>query len=203
MKLHMMVCVAFACFSLAESHAASVLKGSFASQEKQNYEADKYELERIESSEHLENMKRDGSLVRIPEIRGVVVDPRLEEQFRWVRPWTAKFLESLGKEFYSRFRNSIQINSAARTVEYQMQLTFLNKNAAAPWGIRRSSHLTGATVDIGKMTLRPSELAWLRKRLKHFEGQDVVEATEEHQQLVFHVMVFKHYGLNQNRIALK
>lgn len=182
-----------ACLLTTGSYAQSLLQGSFASQEKQNREADTNDLTRIEDDVQLAQFKERGLLVKIPATNGIAIDARLDEKYGWVRPWTAEFLKTLGDEFYARFKTEFQINSATRTVVYQAHLTKQNGNAAPPLGPRRSSHLTGATIDIGKKNLRPEHIVWLRQKLKVYEKRNIVEATEEHHQAVFHVMVFKRY----------
>jgi hypothetical protein len=69
-----------------------------------------------------------------------------------------------------------------------------NGNTAPISGPKKSSHLTGATVDIAKVGLTKAELDWLRKKLLVLEAEDLIEATEEQDQLVFHAMVFHTYS---------
>jgi hypothetical protein len=68
-----------------------------------------------------------------------------------------------------------------------------NKNAAPVSGPTSSSHLGGSTVDITKKGLTKDEIRWMRKALLKLEAQDLVEATEEFRQSVFHIMVYKMY----------
>ncbi len=176
--------------SEGRGHKASLL-GSPASQIRQNEEADKHNLTRIEDDMELEFFTYAGILVSLEGIPGVVVDPRLRERFRFVRPWVRDFLIVLGKEFRLKFGVNLQINSAVRTAEYQRVLKGWNGNAAPTAGMKRSSHLTGATVDIAKLTLDVAQVEWLRNHFLTLEERGIVEATEEHTQSVFHVMVLK------------
>lgn len=185
--------------------ADPVLVGSFASQIRQNQEADNDNLERILNDAALKDLKKRKQLVSLPSTPGVAVDPRLKKKLRVVRPWTAQFLKDVGSEFHKVFGSDLPVNSATRTVVHQKNLAKKNRNAAAVEGERRSSHLTGATVDIGKKRLNARQIQWLRDRLVQLEQKGLVEATEEHYQAVFHVMVFKRYSdaEDSTRVALK
>ena len=175
----------------AEAANPVSLRGSPASQERQNQKADEADLTRIKDSEQLNRFKRLGLLVPIRETQGLIIDPRLQEEFRFVRPWTQAFLEDLATRFYKKFSKNLQINSAVRTVEYQKDLRKRNRNAASTHGNRKSSHLTGATIDITKLGMTKEELGWMRTQLLAFEKVGQIEAIEEHRQQVFHIMVFK------------
>ncbi len=175
----------------AEAANPVSLRGSPASQKRQNQKADEADLTRIKDSEQLNRFKRLGLLVPIRETQGLVIDPRLPVEFRFVRPWTQAFLEDLSTRFYKKFSKNLQVNSAVRTVEYQNNLRKRNKNAASTHGNRKSSHLTGATIDIAKLGMTTEELGWMRTQLLAFEKVGRIEAIEEHHQSVFHIMVFK------------
>lgn len=177
------------------AYSEPLLKGSPESQIKQNLVADAYNLVRIEDAAELEAMKATGELVPIPVTLGIKIDERLHERFRYVRPWVATYLTVLGRDFYNRFGTDIQINSAVRTVEYQIEISGRNKNAAPVTGLKRSSHLTGSSIDIAKLPLTREQKLWLRPRLVHLEVNEKAEATEEHYQAVFHIMVFPDYDV--------
>lgn len=167
------------------------LRGSHEIQLRQNQEADREKLSRIKDAKHLEWMKANGFLVNLPETNEVRVDPRLEPELRFCRPWVRDFLLKLANDFYNLFHKPIQINSAVRTVKYQKRLRKTNRNAAESDGPMASSHLTGATVDVAKLGYTHDELRWMRQRLIDLEEDGKILATEEHWQLVFHIMVFK------------
>jgi D-alanyl-D-alanine dipeptidase len=153
MKTFFGLTLLFLIFSVHVAHGEPLLKGSPESQVKQNAEADRVQLVRINNDVELEEMKAGGLLVKIPDTPGVRVDERLPEHLRFVRPWVATFLVELGKDFKEHFGEEIQINSAIRTVEYQILISKRNKNAAPVTGAKRSSHLTGAAIDIAKLPL--------------------------------------------------
>jgi hypothetical protein len=173
--------------------AGASLRGSKSSLERQNKEADRENLTRIENDAQLARFKRAGLLVKLPETRYVAVNPRLDSKWRWCRPQVVPFLRDIGREYYVLFREPLQINSAVRTADYQRKLRARNGNATSADGKNRSSHLTGATVDIGKKNMSHEERKWLQNKLLALEEKDLIEATEEKRQACFHVMVFKSY----------
>lgn len=176
---------------LVSSVFAASLKGSPESMALQNREADREDLSRLTEGQ-LEIFKKNGSLVPLLVGSGIVIDPRLPERYRWCRPCTRDYLVDLKKDFKHEFERPFQINSAVRSIEYQKGLTKRNGNAAsASPGLHQSSHLTGATVDIAKIGLSGKQLQWMQNRLLADEKKGLVEATEEHHQAVFHVMVFQ------------
>lgn len=164
------------------------LKGSRESLQKQNEVARKLNLPRVENVEQLEELKRKGAFVPIPE--SVLVDERIPKEFRYVRLATAKYIDDLALRFINTFGRQLQVNSAVRTVEYQNELQKINQNAAPVNGDRASTHTTGSTIDIGKKGLSETELNFLREEFLLLETKNLIEATEEWSQLVFHVMVF-------------
>ncbi len=173
------------------SATAASLKGSAESMHKQNEVADESDLSRIKNEEELKKFIASGILVPLPNIQEVFVDERLDARYRYVRPWTKKFLLDLGKKFYAKFGEGLQINSAVRTQDSQRDLVKKNKNAAKGVGKKASSHPTGATVDITKKGMSAPKIKWLRTELLTLEREGRIEATEEHSQSVFHIMVFK------------
>ena len=175
------------------AYSEPLLKGSEESQIKQNQVADAHNLTRIENDAELEQMKAEGRLVPIPVTLGIRIDERLHERFRYVRPWVASYLIELGRDFYNHFGTDIQINSAVRTAEHQLGISGRNKNAAPVIGPKRSLHLTGSAIDIAKLPLTREQKLWLRPRLVNLELNNTLEATEEHHQAVFHIMVFPDY----------
>ncbi len=153
---------------------------------------------------------RIGYLVPVPD--GICIDPRLEKKWHYVMPQVAKFLTELQEAYSKEFGEECpMINSAVRTIPRQMEITIgsgskrngnnkPNLNAAAVLGPRASLHLTGATIDIGKLDpvalkydkmIQRNErvIKWLRKYLLALEVNDNFDVTEEFTQAVFHVTV--------------
>ncbi len=176
--------------TVATVHAEVSLRGTPSSQERENVEADRAGLLRIVNDAMLETLKRSGELVSVPQALGVAPDSRLLEKWAWVRPWVADFLLDLGRDFHEAHSNTFLVSSAVRTDEYQGFLRLINKNAAMTFGNRRSTHPTGATIDITKRYLTDVEIKWMRVQLLTMEARGLIEVTEEFFQSVFHVMVF-------------
>lgn len=167
---------------------SDTLKGSRESLQKQNEVAKVLGLPRIENIRQLEELKESKILVPIPN--SVLVDERVPEEFRFIRHTVAPYLEELGVRFINKFGRQLQVNSAIRTTGYQEYLQKTNSNAAPVVGDRASTHTTGSTFDIGKKGLSKDELNWLREEFIFLEEHNLIEATEEWSQLVFHIMVF-------------
>ncbi len=170
------------------------LRGSLASLERQNDRLEAEGLERIEDEADLAARIADKLLVPIPTSSALTVNPELEENHRYCRPWTAKFLADLARAHEAAFHRSIEVSSAVRTVEYQKRLMGTNGNAAPAEGDLVSPHLTGATVDIAKKDLSRAEMAWMRRRLMGLEAAGKIDVEEEFKQACFHITVYKSYA---------
>jgi hypothetical protein len=129
----------------------------------------------------------------LPASIALTVNPDLEENHRYCRPWTAKFLADLARAHDAAFHRSIEVSSAVRTVEYQKRLERTNGNAAPAEGDLVSPHLTGATIDIAKKGLSRAEMAWMRKELAGLEAEGKIDVEEEFKQACFHITVYKSY----------
>ena len=169
------------------------LRGSLASLERQNDRLDAEGLERIDNEVDLAARIADKLLVPIPASSALTVNAELEENHRYCRPWTAKFLADLARAHEAAFHRSIEVSSAVRTVEYQKRLMETNGNAAPAEGDLVSPHLTGATIDIAKSGLSRGEIAWMRRRLAELEAAGKIDVEEEFKQACFHITVYKNY----------
>jgi hypothetical protein len=169
------------------------LRGSLASLERQNDRLEAEGLERIEDEADLAARIADKLLVPIPTSSALTVNPDLEENHRYCRPWTAKFLSDLARLHEAAFHSPLEVSSAVRTVEYQKRLMHTNGNAAPAEGDLVSPHLTGATIDIAKKGLSRAEMAWMRKRLADLEATGKIDVEEEFKQACFHITVYKSY----------
>ncbi len=169
------------------------LRGSLASLERQNDRSDAEGLERIQDEADLSARIADKLLVPLPASIALTVNPDLEENHRYCRPWTAKFLADLARAHEAAFHRSIEVSSAVRTVAYQKRLMETNGNAAPAEGDLVSPHLTGATVDIAKKGLTRAELAWMRRRLADLQTAGKIDVEEEFKQSCFHITVYKSY----------
>jgi hypothetical protein len=169
------------------------LRGSHEILVHQNVMADHDGLDRVRDDADLLDLRNARKLVALPEGETLRVDERLPENRRYTRPWTAEFLSVLARDFYNRFHEPLQINSAVRTVEIQEHLLRVNGNAAPAEGETASPHLTGQAVDIGKRGLSQAEIAWMRDYLEPLIEQGKVDVEEEFKQSCFHVSVYKAY----------
>lgn len=169
------------------------LRGSRESLLRQNRRADEEGLKRVENDKILDAMTQSGALVALPQSRRLRVDPRLDTDRRYCRPWTAHFLTDLAQAFYARFDTPLKVDSAVRTVQYQRQLLRVNSNAAPAEGEIRSPHLTGEAIDISKKGLSRAEVGWLRAYLMPLQSQGRLDVEEEFHQACFHISVYKSY----------
>ncbi len=174
------------------------LRGSAVSQIKQNKEADKEHLTRIKNEKGLVKMENDGYLVKISQEVHLSQSLQGKPENCFVRPWTNTFLVRFTHQFENKFGTGTapEVSSAVRTIEQQKDLKnkYHNNNAASTSGPKASSHPTGSTIDLKKKGLSKEELAWTRKVLLSLEQRGLIEATEEHGQECFHIMVFEKYG---------
>jgi hypothetical protein len=161
---------------------------------RQNAEIDRAELPRIQDDEELEALKASELLVPIEASDYVRFDPRLDPDRRYCRPWTRDFVDDLGEAFYKEFHNSIQINSAVRTVQIQKKLRRHNRNAAPEKGEIASSHLAGITVDIQRRGLSREQIKFVQEFMLPLKNMGLIEPEEERHQWVFHVMVSNRYA---------
>jgi hypothetical protein len=162
---------------------------------KQNSEIDRAGLERIEDDDQLSQLEETGALVPLAESKSLRISSELQESRRYCRPWTAQFVSDFSRDFYTKFHQPLQVNSAVRTAEQQRHLMRVNGNAAPAEGDLASSHLAGTTVDIGKRGLTRKEHKWVADYLARLKDQDVIEPEEERRQACFHIMVSNRYPM--------
>ena len=174
------------------------LRGNHESLVRQNERAEADGLLRVKDDADLITLRRQGSLVALPELASMRSDSRLPANRRYCRSWTERFLGDLARVHYQRFHSALQVNSAVRTIEYQRHLLHINGNAAPADGDVASPHLTGAAVDITKKGLTPSEVAWMRAYLLPLQTAGKIDVEEEFQQSCFHISVYKSYMSKEN-----
>jgi hypothetical protein len=170
------------------------LRGTFQSLARQNSKSNAEGLERIEDDNDLENRIARKALVPVPVSAKLAINGNLPEDYRYCRPWTARFLADLARLHAAIFHRPLEVSSAVRTVAYQKRLMETNGNAAAAEGDIVSPHLTGATVDIAKNGLSRKELAWMRSTLLALQQAGKIDVEEEFQQACFHITVYKSYA---------
>jgi hypothetical protein len=161
---------------------------------RQNAEIDRLELPRIQNQAELDRLVASGDLVSLPEGETLRIDPTLDPDRRYCRPWTRDFLQDLSGAYYNEFHNQIQVNSAVRTVQVQKKLRRHNRNAAPEKGETASSHLAGITVDIQRRGMTREQIAWMQAYMMPLKEQSLIEPEEERRQWVFHVAVSGNYA---------
>jgi hypothetical protein len=160
---------------------------------RQNEEIDRLDLPRIQDDNELEALKASQDLVPLRIGRTLRIDPRLDPNRRYCRPWTRDFVEDLSQAYYNRFNDQIQVNSAVRTVKVQRKLLRHNRNAAPAEGETASSHLAGLTLDIQRRGMTKDQIHFVERYLFYLSALGLVEPEEERRQWVFHVMVSERY----------
>jgi hypothetical protein len=155
--------------------------------------ADDEGLDRIQDDYDLRRMRSARLLVDFPESASLRVNPELAGDRRCARPWTVHFAADIARAYYERFHEPLQVNSAVRTVEYQMRLRRVNGNAAGIDGDVASPHLTGQALDFGKHGMSTAEIAWMRVYLLPLMQAGKLDVEEEFQQACFHISVYRTY----------
>ena len=160
----------------------------------QNLIADEEGLSRIQDDDDLRRMRSERMLVDFPESTSLHVNGELAGDRRCARPWTVRFAADIARAYYLRFHQPLQVNSAVRTVAYQLRLRRTNGNAAGIGGEMASPHLTGEAIDFGKRDMSTEEIAWMRTYLKPLMQVGKVDVEEEFQQACFHISVYRSYA---------
>ncbi len=170
-----------------------VLIATALSQRIQNARADADDLSRMMDGRMLLRFRRAGLLVPVARSTPFFYLHQVPRRFRYLRPWTRLFLTRLSRQFHARFGGRLRVTALVRDARYQRVLDASNANAAAASGPLRSSHLTGATIDISKRFLKRPHLEWMRRVLYDLRERRVLYALEEFGQPCFHVMVYRSY----------
>ena len=170
------------------------LRGSHEILVHQNQMADAAGLERIENDEELDRLRYSHQLVEVAGTSALHVNPELPENRRFARPWTAKFASDIARAYYARFGQPLELNSAVRTISYQLRLQRVNGNAADIAGETASPHLTGQAIDFGKRGMTTAQIAWMRLYLTPLMQAGLIDVEEEFQQACFHISVYHSYA---------
>lgn len=184
--------------TMRRSHVRRVLwnplfRPSHDSLIRQNQVIDRLDLPRIQDDNELEELKASQDLVAIVPGRTLRIDPRLDPDRRFCRPWTLDFVNDLSEAYYKQFHQQIQVNSAVRTVLVQKKLRRHNRNAAPEAGETASSHLAGITVDIQRRGMTRPQVKWVEQYMLPLKDLGLIEPEEERRQWVFHVAVSDQY----------
>lgn len=161
---------------------------------RQNAVIDRLDLPRIQDDNELEELKASQDLVPIIPGQSLRIDPRLDPDRRYCRPWTRDFVDDLSEAYYKQFGQQIQVNSAVRTVQVQKKLRRHNRNAAPETGETASSHLAGITVDLQRRGMTRQQVKWVEQYMAPMKDMGLIEPEEERRQWVFHVAVSDQYS---------
>lgn len=178
---------------VVESASADLLRAKPSSQLTQNQRADEENLSRIRDRAMLRRFVRAGLLEPVPSRTRYYYTRYIPRDYHYLRPWSKLFLDRLSRQHYARFKKPLRVTSMVRTASMQARLAGRNTNAADAHGPRRSSHLTGATLDISKAGMSAEQIEWMRGVLHALKEQGYLYAVEEFSQPTFHIMVFRNY----------
>ena len=181
------------CGTTAFAASRRGLRANTESQVLQNKRADRDHLSRMKDRGMLESWTRLELLVGVPAKTANFYIHQIPAEYRYIRPWAKLFLDRISSQFRRRFGRPLRVTSLIRTVDYQNQLARSNGNAASPYGKKRSSHLTGASLDISKKGFSRAQVGWLRRVLLSLHQKQYLFAVEEFYQPNFHVMVYRNY----------
>ncbi|HEX6631465.1 MAG TPA: LysM peptidoglycan-binding domain-containing protein [Gemmatimonadaceae bacterium] len=155
--------------------SAQSLRGSKASIRRMYDQAVEHKLHFYETSTGVRNAVREGDFVRLSGN----ADYELHQvSFPYVTDETHLFVERLASQYHAVCGEKLVVTSAIRPESRQPA------NSAD-----LSVHPTGMAVDLRKPT-RGKCLKWLRSTLLALEDAAVLEATEEHHPVHFHVAVY-------------
>ena len=171
----------------------SLLVANASSQAVQNARANAENLSRMRDLAMIRQFTRDGYLVPVPLRTQFYYLQAIPYAYRYCRPWTKLFLQRLSREYYAKFKQPLRVTSLVRTVGLQRGLARRNGNAAEATGSERSSHLTGATLDISKRFMTPAGENWMRSMLYGLKQTGYLYAVEEFEQPTFHIMIYRNY----------
>lgn len=171
-------------------------------QKRQNAIADRHDLTRIRDRDQLEKFVDAGLLVPLYDTVAYVISDELGEKdpghrflYKHARPYTKAFLDDVLGEAHRTFGSRYTITSLVRTVEYQRKLCKSNGNAiCGVRGWKRSSHLTGASVDISYVGMSAKERRWFRKKLNRLQAAGKIIYVREISQACFHIMALPDNG---------
>ena len=179
---------------LSRGRMPPAMKGSHEILVHQNLMAEQEGLQRVQDDVDLMHLRATRELVAIPVSSSLVADERLPEDRRFARPWVATFLTAMARAHAARFGGVLQVNSAVRTVQFQVRLIRTNGNAAPAEGDTASPHLTGQAIDIAKHGLSAAEIGWMREYLMPLVDAGKIDVEEEFQQACFHISVYKSFA---------
>ena len=160
---------------LAASPGAASLRGSTASLDQQNDQAERHDFTYLRESGQLRRFVESGLLVPVRNSRTY----RLKDvSFPYARPEVKLFIERLATQYRRACGEQLVVTSLTRPITHQP------RNASP-----RSVHPTGMALDLRRPTNRGCR-RWLESTLLYLEEQEVIEATRERGPPHYHIAVF-------------
>lgn len=171
------------------------LMGSTEKQKHQNQVADEFALERMKTQENIQRLAEEKKLV--PILPSLQYDLKAPERFWYVRPWLKAFLDKIAHKHFQIFNVPFRVTELVRDEPYQKRYAQKGvSDGSTP--DRRSSHLTGSTMDISRSVMSNEERAWMREELFCYKIRfNAIEAIEEVRNQAFHIMVFPTFDPEQ------
>lgn len=161
--------------ALASGAGAVSLRGTRASLDRQNLEAQRHDFTFIRDRSHLNWFLERGLLVAARGNSNYALD---EVSYPYTRPAVKLFIERLSQQYRTACSEQLVVTSLTRPKRYQ-------PHNASP----RSVHPTGMALDL-RRPKRGTCRRWLEDVLLSLEGQGVLEATLERRPPHYHVALY-------------
>jgi LysM repeat protein len=173
----------------SSASAAQTLKGSSASLDRQNLEAEQHDFTFLRTSSQVKTFVELGLLVQIRPN----ADFELHEvSFPYARPGVEVFVERLAAQYHDACDEKMVVTSLTRPLNSQPA------NASD-----RSVHPTGMAVDL-RRTNNSRCRAWIEGVLLQLEDAGVLEATRESRPPHYHIVLFpKEYSSYVDRLVVR
>ena len=149
---------------------------------RQDAEAERLGLKRVQNDAQLHELTADGILVTILSGSAQAVCIKRAD-YAVLLPWAVELLSKLSESEYMVFGRPLPISSATRPVIYQRRLARCN-HAAAP--ADKSVHPVGIAFDVPKSRLNRAQQRWMEWKLWYW--QQTGRAIVEEERACFHVV---------------
>ncbi len=168
---------------------AQVLAGTPAEKKEENAAVAALKFQKFTTIQSLKDEIKKGKMVLVKNghdyiLKGIgEMDPSHKDVYASLRPHTKQLLDTIARQFYSKFKEKLTLTSLTRTESYVDILRKTNKNAS-----KTSTHMYGTTFDCTKNGMTQTQLEWMRTLLAAMERSGKIVATEEWVQPCFHVV---------------
>lgn len=160
---------------VASSASAQTLRGSRASLDRQNQQAQRHDFTYLDGRQDVQRFVGAGLLVPVKGNRHYQLS---DVSFDVARPEVKLFIERLSAQYYRTCGSPLVVTSLTRPKTHQ------------PWNASaRSVHPTGMAVDL-RVPAQASCRQWLESTLVALDARDVLDVTLEHNPPHYHVALF-------------